>query len=441
MKADTPGPYDVTVIGGGPAGLAAAIAADRAGGRVLLVEREARLGGILKQCIHDGFGLLRFGEKLSGPEYAHRFVTELRGTAVEVRLLRFVSGIGQNPEGPDRSPRFSLTLTGREGLETLHTRTLVLATGCRERSGRQVGIHGTRPAGVFTAGQAQYYTNILGQLPVRRCVILGSGDIGLIMARRLTLEGAEVLGVYEAKQHPSGLPRNIAQCLEDFDIPLYTGRTVTEVFGRSRLEGVAVSRVDGEMRPLPGTEERLACDGLILSVGLIPENELAERLGVPLDAATKGPVCDQHYMTLVEGVFSCGNALQVNDLVDYVSESGEIAGRNAALTAARMAAAGPGDGENRGKGPGASGPFAEIAPGAGVLCAVPQRLDLGGPEAEGPVFFRSREERGKSLLRVEAGGKDLFRREYRQLRPPEMERILLPLGELRGGDRIRLTLE
>ncbi|MDR3160969.1 MAG: NAD(P)/FAD-dependent oxidoreductase [Spirochaetaceae bacterium] len=436
MQAEEPAfpasrPYDVTVIGGGPAGLAAALAADRAGARVLLVEREGRLGGILKQCIHDGFGLLRFGEKLSGPEYAHRFVTELREAAVEVRLRSFVSAVGQNPEGP---ARFTLTLTGREGLETLRTRTLVLATGCRERTARQVGIHGTRPAGVFTAGQAQYYTNILGQLPVRRCVILGSGDIGLIMARRLTLEGAEVRGVYEARQTPSALPRNIAQCLEDFDIPLYTGRTVTEVFGRDRLEGVEISRVDGALRPLPGTEERLACDGLILSVGLIPENEMAERLGVPLEAATKGPICDQHAMTLVPGVFSCGNALQVNDLVDYVSESGETAGQNAALTAARMAAGGE-DGGNR--------PLAEIAAGPGVLCAVPQRLDLSGTETETPLFFRSREERGKTLVRVRAGERELFRREYRQLRPPEMERILLPLGEaeLRAGDRIGLTME
>jgi NADPH-dependent 2,4-dienoyl-CoA reductase/sulfur reductase-like enzyme len=258
-------------------------------------------------------------------------------------------------------------------------------------------------------------------------VILGSGDIGLIMARRLTLEGAEVLGVYEAKQSPSGLPRNIAQCLEDFAIPLYLGRTVTRLFGQDRLEGVEISRVDGNMRPLPGTEERLACDGLILSVGLIPENELAESLGVPLDPATKGPICDQHYMTLIDGVFSCGNALQVNDLVDYVSESGEAAGQNAAL--ARMA------------GPEEKRPLAEIAGGPGLLCVVPQRLDLRGLEAETPVFFRSRELRGKTLVRVEAGERELFRREYRQLRPPEMERILLPLEGLRGGDRIRLTLE
>ena len=288
--------YDVVIVGGGPAGLAAELGARRAGAKTLLVEREARLGGILKQCIHDGFGLLRFGERLSGCEYAHRYIEMLRGCGAQTALLTFVSRIEKSGEG------FVLTLVGREGMRKVEARALVLSTGCRERTARQVSIHGTRPAGVLTAGTAQHYINRMGEMPARRCVILGSGDIGLIMARRLTLEGAQVLGVYEAKPTPSGLSRNISQCLEDFGIPLYTSHTVTRVSGKERLERVTVAEVDARMRPIPGTEQELECDSLILSVGLIPENELAEALGVPLDARTKGPLCDQSYMTLVPGV-------------------------------------------------------------------------------------------------------------------------------------------
>jgi thioredoxin reductase len=431
---------DVAVIGGGPAGLAAAVAADRTGAKTILIEREPRLGGILKQCIHDGFGLVRFGEKLSGPEYSYRCVEELRKTAVEPRLLSFVTRINKTGVG------FSLTLTEGGGLCGIGAKALVLATGCRERTARQAAIHGQRPAGVLTAGTAQYYTNILGQLPCRRCVILGSGDIGLIMARRLYLEGVEVLGVYEAKSAPSGLFRNIAQCLNDFAIPLYTSRTVTRVFGRRRLEGVELAVADEAMQPIPGTEEWIDCDGLILSVGLIPENELAESLGAPIHQATRGPVCDQHYMTAVPGIFCCGNALQVNDLVDYVSESGEIAGRSAALYAAGRNENFAG-GECTGggiAGRSTSGGTAGITGDGGFLCMTPQWLDLDRLEDEVTVFFRAKNERGKTLVRARtSGGGELFSRNYNRLRPPEMERLVLKVkgAGLRGGDWINFTME
>jgi thioredoxin reductase len=408
--------------------MAAAAAAEQSGAHAVVIEREKQLGGILKQCIHDGFGLIRFGEKLSGPEYAYRDTEALRKTNAEVRLLTFATRIERYGGG------FRLTLVHSGGMDTLTVRSLILSTGCRERTARQAAIHGTHPAGILTAGTAQYYTNILGQLPARRCLILGSGDIGLIMARRLTLEGAEVLGVYEAKSTPSGLSRNIVQCLEDFNIPLYTNRTVTRSFGRFRLEGVEIAATDSAMNPIPGTEERIACDGLILSVGLIPENELAESLGLPLHPATRGPVCDQRSMTVVPGIFSCGNALLVNDLVDYVSESGVTAGRAAAKWAL----------ENRNTTvlPGRPD-YAEFKCDEHFLCMAPQRLDLSGMEEEVVLFFRARDERGKTLVRICAGETEVFSKRYSRLKPPEMERVTLTLRDagIRAGDTIRLTMD
>lgn len=411
--------WDVLVIGGGPAGLAAALSAQENGAHTLLIEREAKLGGILKQCIHDGFGLVRFGEKLSGPEYAGRFVSRFREAGIESLTLTFVTRIQKTEEG------FHVTIVSRDGVETIAAKTLILATGCRERTAKQVSIHGTRPSGVFTAGTAQHFVNLLGQLPGKKCVILGSGDIGLIMARRMTLEGAQVLGVYEAKPTPSGLTRNIHQCLRDFDIPLHLSHTVTRVFGQDRLTAVEVSQVDEKLRPIGGTEEVIPCDALILSVGLIPENELAEELGIQLDPRTKGPLCNAQLMTSADGVFSCGNALHVNDLVDYVSESGETAGAAAARYARNARREIPVEASRK------------------LLYAVPQRLDLNADNRETVVYFRSREVLGSCKFTITADGKEVFAKKYPFLRPPEMERLVIDFSAfgLTEGSKITMDIE
>lgn len=417
--SDTIKKYDIAVIGAGPAGLAAAIAGSQNGASVLLVERETRPGGILKQCIHDGFGLVRFNEKLTGPEYAQRYINQLHQTGVELQTGHFVTRAQAGTDG------VSLTLTSRQGIQQVQARTLVLATGCRERTARQVGIHGSRPAGVYTAGAAQYYTNILGQLPGRRCVVLGSGDIGLIMARRLTLEGAQVLGVYEAKPTPGGLTRNIAQCLNDFDIPLHLSHTVTRVFGNNRAEAVEVAQVDEKMHPIPGTQQLIPCDTLVLSVGLIPENELAESLGVTISPNTLGPQCDQNHMTMTDGIFCCGNALHVNDLVDYVSESGETAG----TAAARYT------GEKR--------ELVQLKTDSNFLYLTPQMLDTRHLAKSPVLYFRSAAARGHTLLRVTCNGREILAKRYRQLNPPEMERLELPVDNLclEPGHTLYFTLE
>ncbi len=397
--------YDVTVIGGGPAGLAAAISAHDNGAKTLVIEREERLGGMLKQCIHDGFGLSRFGERLAGPEYVERFMTELYKRNIDTMLRTFVTGVEKLRDG------FCVATVNGEGLKKIYTKTLVLATGCRERTAKQIFIHGTRPAGVFTAGTAQHFTNRLGVMPTKRCVILGSGDIGLIMARRLTLEGAEVLGVYEINPTPSGLTRNIHQCLYDYDIPLYLSHTVTRVFGADRLEAVEICEVDENLRPIKGTEKRVECDALIVSVGLIPENELAESIGVSLDGHTGGPVCDGQLMTSVPGVFSCGNALHVNDLVDFVSASGEEAGKNAALFAAKS--------QRR----------VNINIGGEFLYLVPQQLDLEADNSKITFYFRSKKVLGKSTLRLTVDGAEVWKRRYPLLRPPEMQQLVLDMNK------------
>lgn len=400
---------DIAVLGAGPAGMAAALVAAEGGADTVLIERENHLGGILKQCVHDGFGLLRFGEKLSGPEYAGRFVHMVREAGLAVLTSTFVAEARRDHE------ESVLMLVDRGGVTELHAKAIVLATGCRERSARQVMIQGTRPAGVMTAGAAQYYVNVLGYLPTTRCVILGSGDIGLIMARRLTLEGAEVLGVFEAKSTPSGLSRNIAQCLDDFGIQLHLSRTVTRIFGDDRVEAVETAAVDEKMRPVAGTEERLSCDGVILSVGLIPENEVGEALGVPMDPVTKGPVMDQNGQTQVPGVFVCGNASHVHDLVDYVTESGERAGAAVAafVTGCRTRRLLP-----------------LKADSTVLLYAVPQFVDMNAPESGAVVYFRSREELGMTVVAITAGGLTVARHRYQHLRPPEMERLDIDLSRI-----------
>ena len=317
---------EVAIIGGGPAGLAAALSAKKAGAeKVLILDRNEELGGILPQCIHNGFGLHRFREDLTGPEYAQRFIDEVKELKIEVKLRTIALEINQSRE--------VLATNSEEGIFRIRATSLVLAMGCRERTREMLSIPGTRPAGIFTAGVAQQWVNLEGYLPGREIVILGSGDIGLIMARGLTLEGAKVKAVVEIMPYPGGLIRNVVQCLQDFDIPLLLEHTVTSIHGRDRVEAVTIAKVNPKGEPIPGTERIIFCDTLLLSVGLIPENELSSSAGVEIDPSTGGPVVDERMQTSVEGIFACGNVVQVQDLVDYVSQQGEIAGKSAALYA------------------------------------------------------------------------------------------------------------
>ena len=396
---------DVTVIGSGPAGLTAALSAHESGAKeVLLLEREEELGGILKQCIHNGFGLEQFKEDYTGPEYAERLIKEIEKTNVR-RLL--------NTMVIDLTPDRAITAVNPEkGIFQIESKSVVLAMGCRERARGSIGIPGTRPAGIYTAGVAQRFVNIDGYLPGKEIVILGSGDIGMIMARRLTLEGAQVKGVYEIMNYPGGLKRNIVQCLNDFDIPLHLSHTVTEIRGKERLEGVVVSRVDEKMQPIGGSEEFIACDTLLLSVGLIPENELSKGAGIELSPITKGPATTETMETAVAGVFSCGNVSTVFDLVDYVAQTGMTAGRNAARYAT-------GDWKKE-------RPSVEVIPGENVRVLFPQRYSF---QDDLILFIRSAKpiERPLSIdiSPLEMHIKKLY------ARPNEMIRVKVPRDRLK----------
>ena len=394
----------VVVIGGGPAGLSAAIAASYDGASVLLVECEQRLGGVLKQCIHDGFGIVRYDERLTGPEYVFKDTKTLDQTNTYVLLQTFVSRIVRSGN------TFQLTLCNRHGIVQVEASSVVLATGCRERTAKQVALHGTRPAGVLTAGSAQYLINIMGQLPAKRAIILGSSNLGLIMARRLSLEGAKVLGVYEEQQTPVGALQYVAECLNDFNIPLHLGHTVTRVTGAHRLRAVELCRVDKSLNPIRGSENLVKCDTLILAVGFVPENELAESLRVPLSDVTLGPICDQNSMTMVDGVFSCGNSMFISDTVDYISESGEIAGRGAARYLAR---------ERR---------LVNINVSKDFLFAVPHCIDFDVLSGETIMFFRSNVERENAVVQVFVDNQEVFSQQFPVLRPQKIERVSVNLA-------------
>ena len=409
---------DLVIIGGGPAGMSAAVAAYDAGLRdILVLERDTSLGGILRQCIHNGFGLHRFGEELTGPEYAYRYETELKKRNIPFKLNTMVLSITADKK--------ITAMNSQDGMFEIDAKAIILAMGCRERPKGALNIAGSRPSGIFTAGTAQKFVNIDGYMPGKKVVILGSGDIGLIMARRMTLEGAKVMAVCELMPYSGGLARNIEQCLNDFGIPLMLSHTVVEIHGHDRVSGVTIAQVDENRRPIPETRQYIECDTLLLSCGLIPENELTRGADIPIDRVTNGACVDQNRQTETEGIFACGNVLHVHDLVDYVSEESEIAGRAAAEYVMN-----PDRSSSR---------SITLHTDGKVRYTVPQRITSDG--ADVTVYFRVADVYRNVTVTVKDGDRTLIKKKKQKVAPGEMETVKLPADVIRSIESDSLSFE